>query len=536
MPPPFEFYQPHPFPFQTGGDESPVMPKRKDGPGSKEDRRHARDAIASKVAKLTPEAQPVAAKGGASTASSSEKKRETSLAKEKNSTVDRIQHAGPSAGRTPASRHGSAAREGAHNERPHGKDAKLALQVAHADALAGSGSDVAGKAFDPKAVAKKAVFRPILMSPYKAEWYVQALLREGGGVSQALTTPKRSQLLRKRRPEVAHKVAQALQYTLVDLLRIDAVQRRHFQRSNGAMPRQSARKTKDKNRRRKARLLLGILEQHGIVPSISKARARDGGPGAEAMETEDAVTKAPVSKPILCGLNCITRQLESYIQRQLPRSSAEARLSGADAAHAPSVIFVCTSDVDPPALTAHFPMLVAAYNATVGAVSQSNESSETRRTYLVRLPQGAEETLADAVGLRRCSALSVDASRLSDAFSADEQGDDVARAVQNLMKKLAGSGVAPMQLAWLDAALASVQPLESTGKRNAPAPTSSFLEPRIKHVRTSAPADMNAIKGERRARRTERKARRKQAASVAAQRTKKASAARTVARRRRKGS
>ena len=53
--------------------------------------------------------------------------------------------------------------------RPHGKDAKLVLQVAETSTEPRPSREMA---FDAKSIGKKAVFRPILTTPFKADWYV----------------------------------------------------------------------------------------------------------------------------------------------------------------------------------------------------------------------------------------------------------------------------------------------------------------------------------------------------------------------------
>lgn len=51
---------------------------------------------------------------------------------------------------------------------PHGKDAKLAALVREADNIAGP--KAADARFEPKKIGKRAIFRPILTSPFNARW------------------------------------------------------------------------------------------------------------------------------------------------------------------------------------------------------------------------------------------------------------------------------------------------------------------------------------------------------------------------------
>ena len=114
----------------------------------------------------------------------------------------------------------------------HGKDAKLVAEVTpQANTKFHS-----QKVFEPKIINRKAVFRPILTSPFTAKW-----------------------------PLIPNADANMLFHTLLALLQSDGIQKLMI-RKNTILPRQSARKTKLKNEKRKARLLLAKLIQNGIAP------------------------------------------------------------------------------------------------------------------------------------------------------------------------------------------------------------------------------------------------------------------------------
>lgn len=55
-------------------------------------------------------------------------------------------------------------------QKTHGKDAKLLALVREADN--GSSSKERESTFEAKKIGKKAVFRPILSSPFNARWWV----------------------------------------------------------------------------------------------------------------------------------------------------------------------------------------------------------------------------------------------------------------------------------------------------------------------------------------------------------------------------
>lgn len=265
------------------------------------------------------------------------------------------------------------------------------------------------------------------------------------------------------RPEIPGAVGQTIFHSLCDLLGQPIVQRQVANRSEATTRRQPARKTKEKNKRRRARLLLGILHEHGIL------HEQELGP---FYNTPHDASSAQTSKPILCGLNSLTRQLQDSIHdatRQKHREDAPKK-------HSPSYIFCCIDDIDPPSLVAHLPLLVAAYNAV-------HDTS----ICLVRLPVGAEGTIANKVGLRRCAILSVDADELSHSCSSSTQAVD---ALRILMENIAKGGIEPMRLGWIKEALHGKAP---------------YLEPRIKHLRSSAPVDVNAIKAAKREARKQRK-------------------------------
>lgn len=234
------------------------------------------------------------------------------------------------------------------------------------------------------------------------------------------------------------------------------------------MPRSSSQKTKEKSRRRKERLALAVLQRHGIVPRIVAQQKSSVGRGEGAEEV------AVQAKPFLCGLNSVTRQMETLIQAQVGQSSATT----ASTQHMPSLVFVCQYDIDPPTLVAHFPLLTSTLNAVCNT-----------QIHLIRLPKGAEKELGEATNLRRCSVLSIDTSQLGEASGAD-------RGVKALLEKIQEAGIEPTRLDWLDKA---VEATPGKGSRL------HLLEPEVKHLRSSAPLDMNAHKAAKRAERTARK-------------------------------
>jgi ribonuclease P/MRP protein subunit POP3 len=263
-------------------------------------------------------------------------------------------------------------------------------------------------------------------------------------------------------------------HNLLDLLQAEDAQK-HFKRDNLVMPRISALKTKEKNRRRKARLAVEVLKQQGVMSSLATENSllvsHATNSRKEKVESQE--------KPFLCGLNSVTRQMESLIRSELSKDTTAVvekdnePTSYSLIKHRPTIIFVCQADVDPPTLVSHFPLLCATYNAVM------NED-----VYLIKLPADSESKLSEAASLRRCSVLSVDANTLS-------QESDAGTSLRQILAKLKDSAVETMRLNWLDNSIAAM--------RGQDAPPIKLMEPRVKHMRSSALLDMNAVKAEKKA-------------------------------------
>ncbi|KAG8742934.1 hypothetical protein FRC10_000722 [Ceratobasidium sp. 414] len=165
----------------------------------------------------------------------------------------------------------------------------------------------------------------------------------------------------------------------------------------------------------------------------------------------------PLLKHCTFGINEVTKRLEALAKptptdegHQAPRPRLKA-------------VLVCRSDVDPPLLIAHFPILVATCNSSLPA-----DSSDDKFVKLVALPMRAEHSLAEVTGLRRVAAM---------AFDAETPG-----------------------LERLGSLLSSVPVLRETWL----APPSSIIqEPKVlvpthvKQLKTTAPKDMKVAKEKR---------------------------------------
>lgn len=116
----------------------------------------------------------------------------------------------------------------------------------------------------------------------------------------------------------------------------------------------------------------------------------------------DQVSSASPHPHFVVGINTVTRALESQLRAtrkhvimgnpsqnhdQLPPPSAPSPIV---------VVFVCYADVDPSALVAHIPYLVAGCNSP---------RNVTQPIKLVPLPKGSETTISQILGVRRAAAV-----------------------------------------------------------------------------------------------------------------------------------
>ncbi|KAG9089751.1 hypothetical protein FS749_001088 [Ceratobasidium sp. UAMH 11750] len=107
----------------------------------------------------------------------------------------------------------------------------------------------------------------------------------------------------------------------------------------------------------------------------------------------------PLLKHCTFGINEVTKRLEALAK---PSLTAEIRSASMPRLRA---VLVCRSDIDPPLLIAHFPILVATSNSSLPA-----DSSDDKYVKLVALPMRAEHTLAEVTGLRRVAVMALDVS------------------------------------------------------------------------------------------------------------------------------
>lgn len=121
---------------------------------------------------------------------------------------------------------------------------------------------------------------------------------------------------------------------------------------------------------------------------------------------EDTPPAFALLSHLTIGINAVTKQLESQSQAQKLMLSSAPTISKSINTRSPvSVVFVCRADVDPPLLIAHLPHLVAVCNRNISLNSPG--------IILMPLPKGSEQTLAEALGIRRVAVLGIDVCSLT---------------------------------------------------------------------------------------------------------------------------
>ena len=165
----------------------------------------------------------------------------------------------------------------------------------------------------------------------------------------------------------------------------------------------------------------GVAEMHHAARQESRKRKRvlddaattakpvDGkGPetaqvaiNATAIDHVAAPSDNPLSplRHFTFGINEVAKLLEEHAQH--PRTTLSSSDQVSSNTTLSKLVAVCLADINPPALVAHLPNLVAACNSA---------RVSTCRVWLVQLPKGAEESLAAAAGLRRAAAFAIDVS------------------------------------------------------------------------------------------------------------------------------
>ncbi|CAL1695211.1 unnamed protein product [Somion occarium] len=119
-----------------------------------------------------------------------------------------------------------------------------------------------------------------------------------------------------------------------------------------------------------------------------------------------AITRPPqIIQHLTIGINEVTKGLELRAKSSCQTLSADiVSCSERPKQNFAQLVLVCCGDVNPPILISHLPQLVASCNSTR---TSQQQNPHIGCIWLVPLPRGAEESLAEALGLRRVSVLSI---------------------------------------------------------------------------------------------------------------------------------
>ncbi|RPD81890.1 hypothetical protein L226DRAFT_607118 [Lentinus tigrinus ALCF2SS1-7] len=203
-----------------------------------------------------------------------------------------------------------------------------------------------------------------------------------------------------------------------------------------------------------------------------------------AMHTDTSIPDSAAAPSILqhmvVGINEVTKRLEalarSYRQTIVPTTEVQSISGSSGPSTTSRLVIACRADVDPPILIGHLPHLVAACNSA--GKHSASKTSEPDGTWLVPMAKGAENTLAEAIGLRRVAVILIESSA--------PQFTSLASLLQNVAQPAAP---------WL-ALPTAARPI-------------TLVPTHIKQLRTSAPKDMKAAKERRSKERAAAKERRR---------------------------
>ncbi|TFK30915.1 hypothetical protein FA15DRAFT_630257 [Coprinopsis marcescibilis] len=268
-----------------------------------------------------------------------------------------------------------------------------------------------------KAAEKKVVFKPVLDNPFRIRW-----------------------------PSVPINLQNAVFAYLLSLLEGCSQYHRNSCKASRKRKRQD-----DTVASRKAQK----FERQGASMDVDQ-RAGKGDSGNETLnvnQDQPLPPKPPILGHIVLGLNAVTKQLE-HQARQIRRTVLVPASGGIALDQQPPLayVFVCRAEVNPPILIEHIPPLVAACNSSAGK----------QFVKLIPLPHGAEQKLAESLGIRRSSVIAVDSQYPG---------------LHELTSRL--ESIPLLTASWLAAP---------------PIGSEKLVPTHVKHIRTSAPKDMKAAK------------------------------------------
>ncbi|EJD41616.1 hypothetical protein AURDEDRAFT_169275 [Auricularia subglabra TFB-10046 SS5] len=314
----------------------------------------------------------------------------------------------------------------------------------------------AGKKFKEPLPDRKVVFRSTLDTPFRVDW-----------------------------PAIPPARVNAFLEKFIELLASSGVAkfqasrgRRHARNpdDNKKVKEPSTKDVEDRASRKRKRWQKDTKDRDAQNTAGSE-RARKRQRVAEA--DQDAMVTDPPPQPeilshLIIGINHVTKRLEG--QREALSTAKRVVKSSAlpDILSPPlpklKYVLVCTGDIDPPALVAHIPHLVAGCN--------SNSTVDT--VLLIPLPKGSEASLASAFGLPRCSVVGI--------------AESASRNVLDPLSSLSSS-FPIVRAPWL--VVPAPPPLEDGSAMDVdptPSRVVELIPTHVKQLRTTAPRNMGAAK------------------------------------------
>ncbi|KAG8697500.1 hypothetical protein FRC09_007816 [Ceratobasidium sp. 395] len=270
---------------------------------------------------------------------------------------------------------------------------------------------------------RRVVYKPVLENPYQVKWPATPLNVQNSILAcLADLLPEvaeyhlaRQAASRKRKTEASLAKRQA---------KVHSTQTSKTLASPSKNPKKRLRDDDNISGAKRSKLSHNSTpeETSGASPSSAQAATGDSRTNAGHESTTESAPQAssalaaisipPLLKQCTFGINEVTKRLESLTK---PTLAHEVRPTPRPRLRA---VLVCRSDIDPPLLIAHLPILVATCNSSL-----PTDSADKEFVKLVVLPMGAEHSLAEVTGLRRVAVMALDAEapgleRLEPLFSA----------------------------------------------------------------------------------------------------------------------
>ena len=241
---------------------------------------------------------------------------------------------------------------------------------------------------------RKIVHKSVLGNPFHTQWsYLIEFTRHAFLIYPSC------------RPSVPVDMQSSILAHLVAL--VDGVGEYRRIRSDHAHRKRKAARVDEAGARRKRKI--GESPSDTVHEALGDEVTREDRPSRvtdEDLESQNLgdLSSAPwpsILRHITVGINDVTKRLEMFAQslHQVHDTAPRSPIR---------VVFVCCADIDPPALVAHLPQLVATCNSISTCSDPKAASSSSIK--LVPLPKGAELALAKAIGLRRAAVLAIDVS------------------------------------------------------------------------------------------------------------------------------